>query len=460
MRYSKKHSFAILVGIFIAGCSEFIVVEAPRTDLVRATVFTDDKPATAAIVDIYENMSEGGFASGNGYNSFTLLSSFSSDEWMNVNNSQSEYQQFSDNELDFRSFFVGNAWADLYRYIYKANALIEGLASSSGVSEPLKKQLEGEAKFIRAFCHFYLVNLWGDIPLVLTTDYRANSRIARTDKIEVYEQIINDLNEAQMLLSNDYSFSESERVRPNKWVAKAFLARVYLYTEDWTNAEILATSVIDNTNLFNLESDLGSVFLKNSRESIWQLHSNTIPNDLICFLITTGPIHGQLRPEFMDVFEEEDARKAQWIDSVTNAQNIYFFPAKYKGVDPVTEYSTVMRLAEQFLIRAEARAQLNKLTGAGSAQSDLNQIRSRANLSNTTAVTKDDLLEEIVHERRVELFSEWGHRWLDLKRTGRLDDVLSSLKPDTWQATDALYPIPESQILNDPAMAQSQNPGY
>jgi starch-binding outer membrane protein, SusD/RagB family len=121
------------------------------------------------------------------------------------------------------------------------------------------------------------------------------------------------------------------------------------------------------------------------------------------------------------------------------------------------EYSTLLRLAEQYLIRSEARAQQNNIAGA---QQDINVIRARAGLTATTANDKASLLMAIEQERKVELFTEHGHRWLDLKRTGRAEVILAPIKGSNWQPTDVLYPIPQYQILNDPAMNNAQNPGY
>ena len=108
------------------------------------------------------------------------------------------------------------------------------------------------------------------------------------------------------------------------------------------------------------------------------------------------------------------------------------------------------------MIRAEARAQLNKIS---EAQEDINAIRHRAGLPDTQAADKNALLQAIELERKHELFTEWGHRWFDLKRTGRVDEVLSTIKAQ-WTPTAALYPIPEIQILNNPSMKNQQNPGY
>jgi len=119
------------------------------------------------------------------------------------------------------------------------------------------------------------------------------------------------------------------------------------------------------------------------------------------------------------------------------------------------EYSIVLGLPEQYLIRAEARAMQGELV---SAAEDLNAIRARAGLGETGASGQQQLLDAIAQERRVELFTEFGHRYFDLKRTGRLDAALGGLKPG-WQATDRRLPIPEAQILLNPNL-NPQNDGY
>jgi hypothetical protein len=93
-------------------------------------------------------------------------------------------------------------WADLYNCIYQANSAIQGISSSSGITATTKQQLIGEAEFIRAFCHFYLVNIYGDVPIVTSPDYNANKLIARSPQAQVYQQIIADLKDAQNMLSD------------------------------------------------------------------------------------------------------------------------------------------------------------------------------------------------------------------------------------------------------------------
>lgn len=126
------------------------------------------------------------------------------------------------------------------------------------------------------------------------------------------------------------------------------------------------------------------------------------------------------------------------------------------GGSPAGEYHIVFRLAEQYLIRAEARIQLGKITGA---IQDLNKIRARAGLPPlSTSMTRDNAVAALEQERRIELFAEFGHRWLDLKRTNKVDQVIGALKPSTWQPTAALWPVPQVQRRANPFL--TQNKGY
>jgi hypothetical protein len=332
----------------------------------------------------------------------------------------------------------------------------------------------GEAKFMRALCYFYLVNLYGDVPLELGTDYKVNSLAARMPKAQVYQQMVADLKDAQGLLNGSYPDvtllkTTTERVRPTRWAAMALLARVYLYTGDWPDAEAQADSVIAHSTLYGL-SALGSVFLKNSTEAIWQLQpvttgsvSNT--SDAVEFILpVSGPSAGfpvYLSNHVTDSFEAGDKRRTTWVGSVTAGGKTYNYAYKYKvnsAAAAVSEYLMVLRLAEQYLIRAEARVQQGNTGGV----SDLNIIRTRAGLAAYAGpIDKASLLSAILHERKMELFCELGHRWLDLKRTGTANAVMSGVTPGkggVWSGDDELYPLSITDVQEDPHLGQ--NPGY
>lgn len=458
--FTVIHSIMMLMLVFnLSACKKFVEVDPPITQLESSTVFTSDQTAIAAITGIYSNMMQtsDGFGSG-GSGSITVTSALYADELEYINIS-SDIRQFYSSAVDPNNAHLASMWGALYKTIYSANAAIEGLTDATGVSNAVRGQLMGEARFIRAFSSFYLANLFGDVPVITVTDYRTNAAQSRLPVQQVYQQVIADLKEAVNQLPADYTHANNERTRPNKWAAAALLARVYLYAGDWVRAEAEATSVIEHSALYNLESDLNNSFLANATEAIWQLapvlpNYNTFEGDL--FILNDAPSFVALSNHQLEAFETGDARRSSWIDSIVVSGTAHYFPFKYKVKigPPVTEYSMVLRLAEQYLIRAEARAQQNNVAGA---QSDLNVIRSRAGLGNTPADDQATLLEATMRERRAELFTEWGHRWFDLKRANQAESVLSALKPD-WRPASLLYPIPQSEILANAAL--SQNSGY
>ncbi len=351
--------------------------------------------------------------------------------------------------------------------IYTANAILEGLSAPNGVTPPIQAQLQGEALFIRAFAYFYVVNLYGPVPLQLTTNYSITQVSSRATVAQVYQQIITDLTTAENLLPEAYP--TTGRARPNKSAVQALLARTYLYLKDYVNAEKYASLVIAKST-YSLV-DVNSVFLANSQEAIWQLMptANSNTQDGLNFILTAAPTSVALSNDFVNnAFEANDKRKTNWVGSLTVGSQTYYYPYKYKvrSSTTVTEYSMVLRLAEQYLIRAEAR--INQTGKIDQGIADLNVIRARARPTPTTStpnplpplnlgMSQTAALLAVEQERRVELFTEWGHRWLDLIRTGRANVLLGAVKPK-WQATDVLYPIPLNETSRNPNI--TQNPGY
>lgn len=473
--HKRKHFVKYALGIFLIifaiiqlGCKKLVELPPPVSTLVTSSVFSNNSTATAAQLAIYNKML------GLSY-TIELNTGLSSDELINYAASNTDLYT---NSLIPES--VVNIWSDPYNIIFQANAVIEGLQNNNSVSDKVNRQLTGEAKFVRAFWHFYLVNLYGDVPIVTSTDYRVNGVIRRSSQAQVYEQIIGDLKDAQDLLNSGfvdasdttvYASASTERVRPTKWAAKAMLARAYLYTGDWVNAEAAATDVINN-NMFSLvpTTNIAKVFTKNSQEAIWQLMlppSKYYTNEGSFFILTAGsvPTVSSISTQLYNAFEATDKRKT-WISSimatVSGQPKTFYFAFKYQAGSKATaqtEYNMVLRLAEQYLIRAEARAQQNNTIGAAA---DLNAIRGRAGLAPSTATSKADLLAAIAQERRVELFAEWGDRWLNLKRTGKVDSVMNIITPQkgggTWSSYQQFYPVPLTEISNNPNMIQT--PGY
>lgn len=458
MKAKASTIFLVLLIIFLPSCGEFINIDTPKTQIVRTKVFENDAGARAAISGIFSQMmSSGSFASG-GISSVTVVAGLSSDEFLNHSTSQVNISLYNNSLTPINNTAVTSNWNDMYLFIYEANSILEGCGASNALSQPVRNQVIGESKFVRALAYFYLINFFGDVPLILGTDYRINKSASRTAMDEVYKQIELDLLDAKGLLLPDYIMSANEKTEPNRWAATALLARVYLYQKKWVEAATQASEIIQS-NVYSLPGTLNSVFLKNSSEAIWQLMPvlpgfNT--NEGPIMIITGNPNRWSLSQATTDIFEPGDKRFASWVGSVTTAGKTYRFASKYKvrlNGQPLTEYYMVLRLAEQYLIRAEARAMQSDLAGA---IADINVVRNRAGVTllNVAGMTQATVLTAIEKERRSEFFAEWGHRWFDLKRSGNIDAVLGLLKSD-WQSKDALFPIPQADILTNPNITQN-----
>lgn len=465
---------AILVALMVlSGCRKLVEATPPPDMIIGDVVFASDSSAIAVMNSVYSLLSQQtSFAQGN--NSICQLTGLAADE-LAVGKADPR-SSFYTNTLTPLNFTPRYFWAEIYGRIYTCNKCLETIPGSKGLSESVKKQLTGEAKFMRAFVYFQLVNLFGDVPLATVTDYRVNNALFRTPVAQVYTQIIRDLKDAQAALGstyvNGFGVEVTERVRPNSWAATAMLARVYLYSRDWANAESEASKII-SSSVFDLAPDPGKVFLSTSHEAIFQLQTGIDQNtmDAISYVLAGDPaiyasnIPIALRPGFTSLFEPGDTRPAKWIGQLTVPARgatpaiTYHYPFKYKARSgPTTEFVMVLRLAELYLVRSEARAQQGNLSGA---KDDLDKIRNRAGLEGITTTTRQAMLDAIAHERQVELFTEWGHRWFDLKRTGTIDAVMAAAsvqKGSVWNSNAKLFPIPASEIQTNPNL--TQNTGY
>lgn len=458
----KQRLFLLLVPIFLLisqSCKKMIAIDPPKNQLVTEIIFKDSADATGAVVGIYirimTSITQFNICSG----ALTAYTAVASDE-MYPNTTNPSLQQFYNNSVSTDNDLNGSLWQFAYQIIYQANACIEGLTQSSTLNTSLRSQLLGEVKFLRALLYFNLVNTFGTVPLVISPDYKITASLGRASLDEIYAQMIVDLTEARQLLSTDYLLSP--KARPNSYTASALLARIYLFRQQWTEANTEATRVITANN-YLLEPNLDNVFLSNSRETIWQLRT-VQPSAGTTEAISFIPVTATRIPNYIittniiNSFEPNDNRKSKWIKftGFIGGQT-YPYPFKYKLRSSATseESYVVLRLAEQLLIRAEARTHLTDITNA---KNDLNAVRNRAGLPNTLATDEQSLLTAIEQERKVELFAEWGHRWFDLKRLGKINTVLSVAKAPNWQPTDALFPVPLNEINTNPFLVQ--NPGY
>ncbi|MDI9257954.1 RagB/SusD family nutrient uptake outer membrane protein [Flavobacterium sedimenticola] len=458
-----RYMMPYLAGCFLLGlvvsCDSFVDVAQPNSQLTSAAVFTDYNTASAAMKDVFAKMRDVGLMTGRPVG-LSHLAGVYTDELVSYQTSATSAYPFYSNALTATHSYVQDLWNSAYSQIYAANAVLEGVSHSSVLTQVQKNQLTGEALFARALLHSYLVGVYGACPYITTTDYQQNVSVSRLPKAQVYGLCISDLEEAADLLPENYI--GSMRSRPNKFAAKALLARLYLYNGQWAEASNEASAVINQTGLYVWEADLNKVFLKACTGTIWQFSpagttGNTQEGALFVFNAGPPPVVA-LSPDLYNAFETGDLRRTSWIRTITSGVNTWHHAYKYKqgsGNVATTEHSIVLRLAEQYLIRAEARARQGELSNA---KQDLDFIRANAGLAGTTAVTQAEIIEAVIKERRVELFTEFGHRFFDLQRTGKLDAVLTPVKVG-WNSDDSLWPVPQSELLINPNLLP-QNAGY
>jgi len=457
----------LAVLLLFGSCKKFLNIPLPADRIAGPDAYASDLTTSGVLNGIYQKLQNP--LSGNAGLSYNA--GLYADELQNINPANVANKLWYSNVIT--GDYGGTWWVNLYTQIAIANTTVAAMRSSA---LPGKNRWLGEALFLRALMYYYLVNIYGDVPLALGTDYQVNNKLSRLPQSDVYKQVVADLKEAQTLLGKDYvdfngNTTTTSRARPNLAAATALLARVYLYLGDWQNAEDQSTTVISDP-AYALEA-LNNVFLVNSKENIWGIvpPSNAsfrvLDPQYYIFVpgsnVVTSQVNVSLSPLLVNSFETGDLRLASWVDTITIGTPAvkYYYAFKYKVKDNQTaakETLSLLRLAELYLIRAEARAQRNNL---GGAISDLNTVRTRGGLTGTGAVSQSDLLTAIAKERRVELFTEQGHRFFDLKRTGAIDAVMSNVSPQkgsNWTSYMQFWPIPTQETLTNPKLTQT--PGY
>lgn len=437
--------------LLFASCRQLIGVDTPSDELPSDMVYSSDQLADAAVADIYTQLS--GYFAGN---MMPVINGMTADELSTLSGA---HRRYVNNAILSDDGFILSCWRDFYKLIYGANAVLEGLTTANGMSTIKIQQLGGEARFLRAFCYYYMVNCWGDVPLITTTNVNKTALARRTATDSIYKLIVSDLQWAGSVLPAAYS--SGEKVRATKWAAIALLARIYLQMGNWEDAMIQSSNVI-NAGMYTTLAIPDSVFLRNSRSAILQVWRNegyTYPGQTFLPVAEGSISFYPFTDNFMERFETGDKRRDSWSRSFVYAGSLYYYCYKYRNrtatTDGQAEYLMVLRIEEQFLIRAEAMAQLNNITAA---ITDLNILRARAGLPLLSdTMIKDSCLLAVEKERRMELFTEWGDRWIGLKRTGRLNMVIGALKTG-WKSSAALYPIPQEERNRNPNL--TQNEGY
>ncbi len=435
------YKLSLIFLLFFLSCSDYLE-QQPADQVINQNVIKGANDLRATTLGIYDEMQD--FSS-----HLFIYGLLISDEGVG---GHAVFTPLNLNQLNGSTLF-DNIWRFSYKAIYNATFILEEMEKLDDLSSEQKNAFMGEVKFLRAYCYMLLAQLYGDLPLVTSTDTDVNKALSRTGVNEIYTSfLLPELLEAEQLISASYPTEVETKTRATKAAAQALLVHLYLLLEDWENAESFATKIIENPS-YTLESNYEDLFDSQSfsEESIWEIFYSTDDGNSFALAFTL-PFYLPTE-KIVNAFEDGDLR---FNASLTEISPGNYRIIKYKNVSTRDDRPYVFRLADIYLLRAEARTRKGDLVGA---VQDINIIRNRAGLADIDLGSMNEVLLAVEQERYIELCFEGSKRWFDLLRTKRADAVMGAFNPDTWDPDiDKLFPIPQRDLDNNPNL--TQNPGY
>lgn len=452
----NKYILAVALIIFSAACEKKLDVNPTQSiDETQALLTSSD--VEAALVGAYSDLGDGDVLGGEMYVETELLSDFNEINWSGTFQGLT---QIYNKQIPVDNAFVRDIWLDGYKVINDVNNVLTAI---NIVLPNRQKRVEGEAKFIRGTVYFELVRLfakaWNDgdpntndgVPIILTPTRAplgdANKK-ARDKVAAVYAQVITDLTEAEAALPLSNGFFAT------KAAASAMLARVYLQKGDYANAAAAANRTITANNggryslmptyseAFPFNSSNLSEVVGNTDEDVFaiQVTNSQGINDFNTYFSPFGRGDIDIRDEHLSLYDPSDERLLVFYDDGSGSIRTGKFDMIYGNVH-------IIRLAEMYLIRAEANFRAGGTPAGATPLSDINTIRARAGLTSLGSVT----LADILLERKLELAFE-GHNLHDVKRLQKSVGALA------WNSPKLVFPIPDRERKVNPNL--SQNAGY
>ncbi|HPM31763.1 MAG TPA: RagB/SusD family nutrient uptake outer membrane protein [Chryseolinea sp.] len=450
-----KYSYCFIILLLVASTSCDILSPEPIDILTDDVVLNEANDVPAVEIGLYSAFRP--------IIPAAVISGDATADMLQFRGTFNQYRELGTKQITSSNGSVTALWASIYNTIYIANFIIEKLPTVPGVTSTDRNRVLGTAHFLRGYAYFLALYTYGGVPKVTGISIEVNSNIARASEEEILDFILEDYTEALDKLP----VQAGNAGYASDYALRAALAKYHLYNEDWTKAEQFATNVIAS-NEFTLEPEYQSLVTEDfTDEAIFEVgytlsdDPGTDPNIGLnnIFVGRREMIPSNQLLVALDGVNSGDRYLSVSFDSrnLKGNDNGYSV-AKYGTADANNNNVVVFRLGEMHLIRAEARANLNKVSGTNSAQEDINALRTRANAPLVGSVTQAQMLSLIEEERKYELAFE-GHRWYDLVRTGRAKAVMTAFSSN-WKDAYELWPIPQREILNNPSLADDQNPGY
>lgn len=442
-----KYNYLLLIPtlLFTMSACELLDLE-PADEIPAEQTYKNKKGIEKGILGSYSELQSLSYYG----KSFLITSDLAADNLTHPTDAtQADYASVDNNTLKAENGVVDGIWSSCYSAINAVNVVIDKIPAIQDMTDNEKNAALGELYFLRALNHFNLMNYFGEIPIkTKPTEGTAGLIVAKNSISEVYTQIITDLTFAE----ENLNASASTKIRATKFAAKALLARVYLYQKNYALAYAKADDVIKNGG-YTLLPDYASIFTADgSAETIFEVDFTETDRSRIAEFNFPKTLNGRAEvkpdPGLIAAYKPLDERLGASI-AITGT---YAYAKKQNDLSLGDQNVIVLRLAEMYLIKAEAEVNLPTAV-ISNVQSYINEIRHRANLADTDAATIAELKLAIENERRLEFAFE-GHRWFDLVRTNRAVDVL----PGVTKVTQTLFPIPLSEINTNSAM--KQNLGY
>lgn len=460
----KYLSLILLAGVM--SCN--VLDQEPQVQISDQAAFSNAKSAEAALAGLYNQLQDEDYYGG----SFIHQTECASDLSQSVG-TWDFYRELDTYSIDASNQEITQFYERAYKGVNQANNIIANVPGIADLTDEKKNNYLGQAYFLRGLMFFDLVRTFGGIPgesgkygialpLKPATQIDESIYLSRETIAKSYEQVRTDLETALTLLPENQGSDGASRSSAVKGSARALLSRYHLYMKEYDDAIDYATLVIDDPR-YTLEPSYEAIYSnKLTTESIFELAFDNIDQSDVRYWYFPGAQGGRgelaVHEDFVTEIQANPADVRGTMFGFDAIQGVYY-PTKYKKAND-DDNVHILRIAEMYLIRAEARA----IKGYAGAEDDLNEVRNRAGVADYNAITDGTLTDAILKENKFEFAFE-GHRWFDLVRTGNALTALSSVNRKNSSAPVSLdnpdylvFPIPRDETLSNPNMYQ--NDGY